>query len=106
MFEFRVPSEKLYKGLPAGVRLDVFFPGFPTMKHLPHKVKLCHDTSVKPNNSGFTCTRLDKENVCHHINVKATDFYGGHYFTHSIPLYFHTCHVLIFSLTRIFYLYD
>ncbi|XP_064610977.1 5'-3' exoribonuclease 1-like [Liolophura sinensis] len=40
MFEFRVPSEKLYKGLPPGVRLDVYFPGFPTMKHISHKAQL------------------------------------------------------------------
>ncbi len=27
-------------GLLPGVRLDVFFPGFPTLAHIPHKAKL------------------------------------------------------------------
>lgn len=36
---FVVPIEKRYKGLCHGVRLDVYFPGFPTLKHLPHRVR-------------------------------------------------------------------
>ena len=32
-----MPIEKLRKGLMDGVRLDVFFPGFPTLKHIAHK---------------------------------------------------------------------
>lgn len=35
-----VPIEKLKKGLMVGVKLDVFFPGFPTLKHIPHKAML------------------------------------------------------------------
>eukprot|EP00095_Tigriopus_kingsejongensis_P010572 maker-scaffold1137_size60140-snap-gene-0.17 protein:Tk10572 transcript:maker-scaffold1137_size60140-snap-gene-0.17-mRNA-1 annotation:"5 -3 exoribonuclease 1" len=35
-----VDIPRLKKGLMAGVRLDVFFPGFPTLKHLPHSAKL------------------------------------------------------------------
>ena len=31
-------KSKLRQGLCAGVRVDVYFPGFPTMKHIPHKV--------------------------------------------------------------------
>ena len=38
--EFEVPIEKLKKGLMKGVRLDVYFPGFPTLKHIPHHAKL------------------------------------------------------------------
>jgi 5'-3' exoribonuclease 1 len=34
--DWDVPHEKLRKGLMAGVKLDVFFPGFPTLKHLSH----------------------------------------------------------------------
>ena len=37
--EFEVPIEKLKKGLMSGVRLDVYFPGFPTLKHIPHRAK-------------------------------------------------------------------
>ena len=29
-----------FSGLMDGVRLDVFFPGFPTLKHIPHTAKL------------------------------------------------------------------
>lgn len=38
--EFDVPVDKLRKGLMKGVRLDVFFPGFPTLKHIPHRAVL------------------------------------------------------------------
>ncbi|CAG0878937.1 unnamed protein product [Darwinula stevensoni] len=34
---FFVPPDKLVKGLCPNVRLDVYFPGFPTLKHIPHK---------------------------------------------------------------------
>ena len=30
----------LKHGLMAGVRLDVFFPGFPTLAHIPHEAKV------------------------------------------------------------------
>jgi len=36
----RVPRDKLVKGLYPGVSLDVYFPGFPTMKHLKYTVSL------------------------------------------------------------------
>ncbi|XP_066143460.1 5'-3' exoribonuclease 1 isoform X1 [Euwallacea fornicatus] len=38
--DIRVPKEKLFKGLYPGVALDVYFPGFPTMKHLKYKPEL------------------------------------------------------------------
>ena len=38
--EWLIPISKLRKGLMSGVRLDVFFPGFPTLKHIPHEAKL------------------------------------------------------------------
>ena len=38
MFEFVIPPEKLYRGLCEGVRLDVHFPGYPTLKHIKHTV--------------------------------------------------------------------
>ena len=38
--EFEVPLQKLRKGLMKGVKLDVYFPGFPTLKHIPHHAKL------------------------------------------------------------------
>uniref|UniRef100_A0A914V899 5'-3' exoribonuclease 1 n=1 Tax=Plectus sambesii TaxID=2011161 RepID=A0A914V899_9BILA len=37
---FRIPKEKIVNGLLPGVHLDVFFPGFPTMKNLPHTAML------------------------------------------------------------------
>lgn len=36
--DFRVPTEKLIKGAYPGVKMDVFYPGFPTMKHLKYTV--------------------------------------------------------------------
>ena len=38
--EWDVAIKDLKKGLMDGVRLDVFFPGFPTLKHIPHTAKL------------------------------------------------------------------
>ena len=35
-----MPIHKLNKGLMAGVKLDVFFPGFPTLKHIRHTARL------------------------------------------------------------------
>lgn len=37
---FRIPKEKVVWGLLSNAKLDVYFPGFPTMKHLPHTGKL------------------------------------------------------------------
>ena len=39
-FAFVVSKEKLKRGLCNGVKLDVYFPGFPTLKHIEHTVSL------------------------------------------------------------------
>jgi len=39
---FVIPIEKLRKGLCPGAKLDIYFPGFPTLKHLKHTV-LCSE---------------------------------------------------------------
>jgi 5'-3' exoribonuclease 1 len=41
--DWEVPISKLRKGLMVNVKLDVFFPGFPTLKHIPHKSRLKAD---------------------------------------------------------------
>ena len=41
--EWEVPEEKLRKGLLPETRLDVFYPGFPTLKHIPHRAALRQD---------------------------------------------------------------
>lgn len=38
--EYQLPSKLIRKGILKGTRLDVYFPGFPTFKHLPHKAYL------------------------------------------------------------------
>lgn len=38
--EIRVPIEKLVKGAYPGVLMDVYYPGFPTLKHLEHQGQL------------------------------------------------------------------
>ena len=35
-----VPQEKLVKGLCSGVKLSVYFPGFPTLQHIEHTATL------------------------------------------------------------------
>merc|ERR1719483_1683451 len=44
--DWDVPLHKLKKGLMEGVKLDVFFPGFPTLKHIRHSARLAK-TGVK-----------------------------------------------------------
>ena len=44
--DWHVAKEDLKKGLMDGVRLDVFFPGFPTLKHIPH-VSVLKETGDK-----------------------------------------------------------
>jgi 5'-3' exoribonuclease 1 len=36
--DINVDCSRLVKGLCPNVRLDVYFPGFPTLKHIPHTV--------------------------------------------------------------------
>ena len=36
--DIHVDPKHLVKGLCPGVRLDLYFPGFPTLKHIPHTV--------------------------------------------------------------------
>ncbi|XP_021920765.1 5'-3' exoribonuclease 1 isoform X2 [Zootermopsis nevadensis] len=38
--EIHVDRSRLVRGLCPGVRLDVYFPGFPTLKHIPHTASL------------------------------------------------------------------
>lgn len=47
--DFYVPDGQLKKGLLPGVRLDVYYPGFPTLKHIPHTVSTCivRETRIK-----------------------------------------------------------
>ena len=50
-FGFIIEKEKLKKGLCDGVKLDVYFPGFPTLKHLEHTVSfksVAFQIMVKP----------------------------------------------------------
>lgn len=49
---FRVDPDKMVKGLMPQVRLDVYFPGFPTLKHIPHKVNIL---SHKYTTEGAIC---------------------------------------------------
>lgn len=38
--DVRVPRDKLVKGAYPGVKLDIYFPGFPTTKHLKYTVSI------------------------------------------------------------------
>ncbi|KAK7093653.1 hypothetical protein V1264_007358 [Littorina saxatilis] len=39
-FHFCLPPDQLCRGLMPGTKLDVYFPGFPTLKHIPHDHRL------------------------------------------------------------------
>lgn len=40
MNQFRISRNQIIHGLLPEVKLDVVFPGFPTMKHIPHIAEL------------------------------------------------------------------
>ena len=46
---FWLKSEELVKGLLPGVQLDVYYPGFPTLKHLKYKVSTYMEIKIPPN---------------------------------------------------------
>lgn len=46
MNEFRIAHNRVVHGLLPGVKLDVVFPGFPTMKHIKHTAEL-HFADIK-----------------------------------------------------------
>ena len=39
-FPYLIEPEQLVNGLCDGVKLDVYFPGFPSLKHIPHTGQL------------------------------------------------------------------
>lgn len=41
-FAFHIDPGLLRKGLLPGAKLDVFFPGFPTLKHIRHTVSIAN----------------------------------------------------------------
>ncbi|XP_076050626.1 5'-3' exoribonuclease 1-like isoform X2 [Oratosquilla oratoria] len=41
--EWMIPSHRFIKGLASGVRMDLYFAGFPTLKHLPHTVHIAKE---------------------------------------------------------------
>ena len=45
--EWNVPIKNLNLGLLEGVKLDVFFPGFPTLQHIPHSAFLKNGAGVR-----------------------------------------------------------
>lgn len=44
--DIRMPTEKLIKGAYPGVILDIYFPGFPTTKHLKYTVSIYIITNI------------------------------------------------------------
>ncbi|GMT14176.1 hypothetical protein PFISCL1PPCAC_5473, partial [Pristionchus fissidentatus] len=77
---FRIPIEKVVHGLLPNVKLDVFFPGFPTMKHLPHTglltdchVKVFNMASRKPS---MLLTILDRPDFNAEASAVASNLLG------------------------------
>ncbi|GMS83510.1 hypothetical protein PENTCL1PPCAC_5685, partial [Pristionchus entomophagus] len=77
---FRIPLENVVHGLLPNVKLDVFFPGFPTMKHLPHSgdlreahVKVFNMASRKPS---MVLTILDRPDLNREVEAISSDLLG------------------------------
>lgn len=76
--DIQVPREKLVKGAYPGVKFDVYYPGFPTMKHLKYtgvlqkgKVKVFEQPSRNPN---MMLTIEENENKS--LEVAVSDLIG------------------------------
>lgn len=76
--DLHLQPEEIVHGLPRGVRLDVYFPGFPTFKHLPFKGCLkkakvqVFDQASRGENMILTIL-----NVCSFSLKEAADHYLG-----------------------------
>ncbi|GJQ70278.1 putative 5'-3' exoribonuclease [Trypoxylus dichotomus] len=77
--DIRIPREKLIKGAYPGVKLDVYFPGFPTTKHLKYRHRLengrvkVHEHPSRSDNMILTVEKLTKTPA---LDVVAREFLG------------------------------
>ncbi|XP_060573103.1 5'-3' exoribonuclease 1-like, partial [Ruditapes philippinarum] len=79
MDEFRIPSEQLRKGMLPGAKLDVFFPGFPTLKHIPHHAELSKEgvKVFQMNSRGYnTMLYIEQEEEEPDIDKVAKEYLG------------------------------
>ena len=76
--EFDVPVERLKKGLMDGVKLNVFFPGFPTLKHIPHTAALKQEAVkvFEQNSRGFNMMLLLEDQGRPDIREVASELLG------------------------------
>lgn len=51
--DVRVPVDKLIKGAYPGAKFDVYFPGFPTFKHLKYAVSSFYASKLQINWGGI-----------------------------------------------------
>ena len=64
---YQVEKHALVRGLCEGVKLDVYFPGFPTLKHIPHSAQLekcgvrVFQAASRDDNVILTVARDDQE---------------------------------------------
>ncbi|GMR35858.1 hypothetical protein PMAYCL1PPCAC_06053 [Pristionchus mayeri] len=77
---FRIPMEKVVHGLLPNVKLDVFFPGFPTIKHLPHSGEL-RDVHVRVFNMpsrklSMVLSILDRPDLSREVEAISADLLG------------------------------
>lgn len=71
----------MVKGLCRGVKLDVYFPGFPSLKHIPHCAHLekrgvrVFQAASRDENVILTVTRDDQEDLA--VRVKGHALMSG-----------------------------
>lgn len=51
--DIRIPIDKLVKGAYPGVKLDIYFPGFPTTKHLNYTVRILFTSMLSLINRSY-----------------------------------------------------
>ncbi|XP_053379748.1 5'-3' exoribonuclease 1-like isoform X2 [Mercenaria mercenaria] len=79
MDEFRIPGYLLKKGILPGAKLDVFFPGFPTLKHIRHHAVLSKEgvKVFQMNSRGYnTMLYIEQEEEEPDIDKVAKEYLG------------------------------
>ncbi|XP_052224237.1 5'-3' exoribonuclease 1-like [Dreissena polymorpha] len=87
---FHLASSELRKGLLSGARLDIFYPGFPTLIHIPYKAKLSKEgvKVFKASSCGYNMMLHVEDDWCSKaIDQVAKEYLGKEVYVNWPHLY-------------------